>query len=145
MNAQAKDRALAERILWDIPTSQRNTFPHIGEVDAIANTLRRAQLTLHRWAEEECNGTIQRDGEQGDGRPYRPYESFYIRKDGSKAINRHKVPTPDREAGALRRVAEVCKAAGLHFYHQTDPRGCALYVSGQPMTHENYHRGIACL
>jgi hypothetical protein len=32
-------------------------------------------------------------------------------------------PIADREAGALRRVAKVCAELGLHFYHQTDPRG----------------------
>lgn len=31
--------------------------------------LRRSALTLHAWYEEECNGTIQRDEE--DGKPYR--------------------------------------------------------------------------
>jgi hypothetical protein len=53
---------------------------------------------------------------------------------------------PDREAGALRRVAEACKAAGLHYYHQTDPRGCALYVAAEPLNAQNYSsRGIPCL
>ena len=35
---------------------------------ADGQTLRRAALTLHRWYEHECNGAIQRDGDdcQGD-------------------------------------------------------------------------------
>lgn len=104
-----------------------------------ARTLRRAQLTLHRWAEEECNGTIQREGELGDGKPFRVWGQ-------NLAGKLHTHPVPDREAGALRRVAEVCKAAGLHYYHQTDPRGCALYVSTEPLTSNNYStKGIACL
>lgn len=98
-----------------------------------AYTLRRAEMVLHRWAEEECNGTIQREGDQGDGKPFRNYGI------GSRS---HQIP--DREAGALRRVAKVCKDAGLHYYHQTDPRGCALYVSTKPISSRDYINGVAC-
>ena len=106
-----------------------------------ANTLRRAQITLQRWAEQEC----------GDANEY---ASWGIERDESTSIpymcrygnngkdNRWRVP--DREAGALRRVAEVCKRNGLHFYHQTDPRGCSLYVDREPLPENNYTRGIAC-
>ena len=105
-----------------------------------ANILRRAQLTLHRWAELEC----------GDGNDYaswaierdettdKPYMCRYPH-DGKM----HRSPVADREAGALRRVAEVCKRNSLHFYHQTDPRGCALYVAREPLTGSNYNRGVA--
>lgn len=38
-------------------------------------------------------------------------------------------PVADREAGALRRLANIMRAhPSLWFYHQGDPRGCALYV-----------------
>ncbi len=53
-------------------------------------------------------------------------------------------PIPDREAGALRRVAAICEANGLHYFHQTDPRGCTLYVSNEPLTDTNYTNGVAC-
>lgn len=149
--AELKDRELARRIMThagytpDARYIMGGSDPHPIDINGMARTLRRAERTLHRWSEEECNGTIQREGDEGTGKPFRPFESFYIRKDGSKAINRHKVPTPDREAGALRRVAEVCKATGLHYFHQTDPRGCALYVSTEPLTASNYSsRGIPC-
>lgn len=86
-----------------------------------ANTLRRAQLVLHRWAELEC----------GDGNDY-----------ASWSIRRCRIA--DREAGALRRIADICKRNGLHFYHQGDPRGCALYVHNEPLPDHNYTHGVAC-
>ena len=80
-----------------------------------ANTLRRAEMTLHRWSEEECNGTIQRD--EDTGKTYRVW------------TNGTTWATPDRETGALKRIAKImAKHNALTFYHQTDPRGCALYV-----------------
>lgn len=105
------------------------------------DTLRRAQLTLHRWAEGECgddNSCITRD--ETTGKPYREYA-------GVSGRNRM-VPIPDRETGALRRVRDVCARYGLMYYHQTDPRGCALYVSTQErgMTDSNYNStGVACV
>lgn len=104
-----------------------------------ARTLRRAALTLHRWAELEC----------GDGNDYAswcierdeggvPYMVTYPHQGGER---RRRIP--DRDAGALRRVREVCARVGLHYYHQTDPRGASLYVSRSPLTAENYAQGVA--
>ena len=60
---------------------------------------------------------------------------------------RHYVP--DRERGALKRLAALMKGrSGLWFYHQGDPRGCALYVGkvadlgGLPVD-QAYNRGVA--
>lgn len=87
-----------------------------------ANKLRRIEMTLHRWSEEECNGTIQRDGDEGDGKPRRYYE----RQNGE--IVRGSI-IPDREAGALRRLKAILQFhSDLSYYHQGDPRGCALYI-----------------
>jgi hypothetical protein len=106
-----------------------------------ANTLRRAQLTLSRWAEMEC-------GDSG------PFSSWSIERDEVTQIpyfcvyphNRpmYRRRIADKEAGALRRVAAVCEHIGAHFYHQTDPRGCALYVSAEPVKDDDYTRGVAC-
>lgn len=104
-----------------------------------ANTLRRAQLTLRRWAEHCCNGDICRDEETG-----KPWwfntNARYLDPQDPRAYR----VIPDREAGALRRVAEICQRNGLHYYHQTDPRGCALYVSRKPLTQYNYTDGAHC-
>ncbi len=112
-----------------------------------ANTLRRAELTLQRWAEQEC----------GDGNNY---SSWAIERDevtdipymvrhhykhglGKDSVSRTRIA--DREAGALRRIKAVCERNGLNYYHQTDPRGCALYVSNQPFADFNYSSvGVAC-
>lgn len=105
-----------------------------------ARILRRAEMTLHRWAELECGDgndfaswSIERDEVTG-----KPFNVTYPHKGTS-----YRSPCPDREAGALRRVAEVCQRNGLHFHHQTDPRGCALYVSREPLKDNDYTRGFA--
>lgn len=107
-----------------------------------ADVLRRAEIVLHRWAEQECGDgndyaswSIERDEETNV-----PYRCWYPH---TGTMTRTKIA--DKEAGALRRVAIVCKANGLHFYHQTDPRGCALYVSREPITDTDYTRGVAVL
>jgi hypothetical protein len=144
MNAQQKDQTLALQIGRAIEPT-RAGLPNGARFDLSpgwvehARTLRRAQLTLHRWAEEMCNGTIQRSGPDGDGQPFRHY--------GNDTKGPFlTVKCPDRERGALARVEAVCKATGLHYYHQTDPRGCALYVAAEPLNSQNYStRGVACL
>jgi hypothetical protein len=105
-----------------------------------ANVLRRAQMTLHRSAELECGDgndyaswAIERDEETG-----KPYMCRYPHNG-----KMHRSRIADREAGALRRIAEVCKRNDLHFYHQGDPRGCALYVAREPLDESNYNRGVA--
>lgn len=81
-----------------------------------ARALCRAERVLHTWAEHECNGAIQRDEETGK-------PSWYSTVSGRRLYR-----TADREAGALRRVAAIVAKYGLAYYHQTDPRGCALYI-----------------
>lgn len=107
--------------------------------DAV-NALRRAEITLQRWAEAECGTSndagsysIERDEETG-----RPYRHFY-----GNSGSHFKSAIPDRERGALRRIAAICAEFGLHYFHQTDPRGCALYVSTEPLTDQTYTNGIA--
>lgn len=99
-------------------------YSHTGRLGLSAeetSSLIRIERTLRRWSELECgddHGCIERAGENGDGVPYWRYS------DGRKG---HKMA--DREAGALRRLARVMELhPGLVAYHQTDPRGCALYV-----------------
>lgn len=110
------------------------TFPQ-------ANVLRRAELTLQRWAEMECGDgnefsswSIERDEATG-----KPYRCVYPHKGQMR-----RYPVPDRERGAIKRVAELCKELGIHYWHQTDPRGCALYVSREPLTGTNYSNGVGC-
>lgn len=111
----------------------------ISTEDAL--TLIRAESVLHRWAEQECGDgndfaswAIERDEETGI-----PYKCVYPHKGES-----YRFKIRDREAGALRRVQEVCERNSLSWYHQTDPRGCALYASRYEITGSNYPRGVAC-
>ncbi len=106
-----------------------------------ANDLRRAEITLHRWAEEECGDSnnyaswaVERDEKTGA-----PYRVTYPHNGPERRVR-----IADREKGALVRVARICAELGLHYWHQTDPRGCALYVSNEPLTDTDYTRGIAC-
>lgn len=122
--------------------SRRLYLAHTVNIDkADAYALAKAERTLHRWCELEsgdgnavASWAIERDETTG-----KPYRCIY-RHDGSM----RRYPTPDRERGALRTVAEVCRRNGLHFYHQGDPRGCALYVSAQPLTDTACSDGVAC-
>lgn len=138
----------------------------LGISVADANILRRAQLTLHRWAELECGDgnayaswCIVRgrkwggsfDGPAPSDQAKKNGQGFVYDDNGEPFIERHLhsenfaryEPIADREKGALRRIGEVCSRLGLHYYHQTDPRGCALYVSREPLTDSDYNRGVA--
>ena len=98
--------------------------------------LRRASRALQRWSELECGDSdayasrvIERD--EATGRPY-----LMVSPHRGTA---YRVPTRDAEASALRAVRAVCERRGLRYYHQTDPRGCALYVSVEPLTAATYY------
>ena len=100
-------------------------------------TLIRAARTLHRWYELECGDSnahvswaIERDDETG-----RPYRSVHPR---NAAYPPFKVWIPDREKGARARIESTCKALGLHYYIQTDPRGAALRISRAPIDADRY-------
>lgn len=107
----------------------------LGIPFAAAETLRRAELTLHRWAEQECGDgndyaswAIERDEVTG-----KPFRAWYPHQGTAT-----RTAIADREAGALRRVAAVCAELGLYYFHQSDPRGCAIYVAREPLTNSNY-------
>lgn len=128
--ALQKNQALRERIARICPTV---TLEH-------ANTLRLAERTLQAWAEGECgysdrrrSWAIERDEETG-----KPFQVVYPHQ--GKPI---RTKIADREAGALKRIAATCKELGLHWFHQTDCRGCMLYVSDQPLDDQTYTNGVA--
>ena len=128
MRAWKKDHLVLERL-------ERLT-PEATDTDA--NTLRRCELTLQRWAERECgdggNWAIERD--ETSGKPYNVYH-------GEGKARRY--PIADREAGALRRARAVANRLQLWAYHQTDPRGCMLYVcKAADANAQSYANGAAC-
>lgn len=139
--------------------------------------LRRIEMTLQRWGEQECGAgndygswAIKRD--ETTQRPYMVHH-HYLHGSGKDYITRRAIA--DREAGALRRLAAIVAArnkrvcppfhvpacqsaplqtnpatAGQHItaYHQTDCRGCNLYLLTQEQIGADaidsiYTRGLA--
>ena len=111
--------------------------------DAFA--LRRVSMTLHRWHELECGigdtvtWYVERAGANGDGKPFM-----------CNANTGRRYPTPDRETGALKRLAAImARYPGMAAYVQGDPRGAALYILRAGDVPEGkdvdayYSRGIA--
>jgi len=114
---------------------QERTLIDLGFTRSEAEALRRISMALHRWAEYECNGDIERDPERGD----KPFWSH-----ASRGGKHYASPVPDRERGALRRLDKIIAAHTarlphnhdgqtfpchtLRAYIQGDPRGCPLYV-----------------
>lgn len=93
-----------------------------------ANQLRRIEMTLHRWAEHECNGNIERIGDDGSGYP------VWVSNPGMGELRRQN-RIADRERGALRRLNAIVFARNsrrsdgpVAHYVQDDPRGCGLYI-----------------
>ncbi len=103
-----------------------NRLAELGFSFSEAQRLRRIEGTLSRWSTEECNGTIQREGDDGEGKPFR-VNAGNFGFGGKWTENRY--PIPDREAGARKQLAAImAEHPKLWHYIQGDPRGCALYV-----------------
>ena len=112
-----------------------------------ANALRRISMTLQRWGELECGDgndyaswAIERDEQTG-----KPYMVRYPH-DGKP----RRTPVADREKGALKRLQAIMTHYPAYVaYHQTDPRGVAVYVVRKDDIPEGatldscYSRGIA--
>ncbi len=98
--------------------NQAQTLQSLGFTLTEAQTLRRISMTLSRWAENECEGLIERD----ENRNNRPFWS-------NPRTGQHFVaPVADREAGAMKRLRAIFARHPLTYYIQGDPRGAALYV-----------------
>lgn len=105
-----------------------------------AANLRRIAMTLHTWHEAECgtgNGCVERN--EATGKPY------WL---NSRTGNRMAVP--DREKGALKRLADVmARYPTLRAYIQGDPRGAPLFILKPGDVPEDgtddayYSRGVA--
>lgn len=117
-----------------------------------ANALRRISMTLSRWGELECGDgneygswAIERD--EATELPYM-VRHRYAHGQGKDTVHRTRIA--DREKGALRRLhAIVTHYPDFVAYHQTDPRGCAVYLVRKSDVPEGtsidsvYNRGIA--
>lgn len=115
--------------------NQRYKFELFQRLQAIgfsydeAQKLRRIEMTLQRWAEQECGDSndyastgIERD--ETTGKPFRVVMPHNLPP--SKAT---RYAIADREAGALRRLAGIMRGhPELVSYHQGDCRGAMLYI-----------------
>jgi len=124
-----------------------NRLGNLGFAWDEVQTLIRIERTLHRWSELECGNSddikswhVERD--ETTGKPFMVTHAHSSDKSTRWSI-------PDRENGALRRLAKMMKRhSGIRFYHQTDPRGCALYIINDASIpdadlHRLYNRGVA--
>lgn len=129
--------------------------------------LRRIEMTLQRWGEQECgdgndHGSWSIERDETTGKPFRVHH-HYLHGRGKDYVSRHAVA--DREAGALRRLGKIVSDRNtrnwigsgvaikdspgyVHAYHQNDPRGCALYlVTREQLRGDDinsvYNRGLA--
>lgn len=111
MSVSRKDAIETEEML------RRVECAGVSYADAVA--LRRISMQLHRWHELECGtdrGAIERDEETG--------KTFWRHAGSGRRWS-----TPDRETGALKRLAKImAHYPTLRAYVQGDPRGAALYV-----------------
>ena len=116
-----------------------------------ADKLRRIEMTLSRWAELECGDgnewgswAIERDEETE-----KPYMIHHHYRHGQGKDSMTRTPVADREKGALKRLAAImANYPHLAYYHQTDPRGCALWLIPKEQLNgsdinANYTRGVA--
>ena len=146
-----------------------NRLERVGISSADALQLRRIAMALHRWHEREC----------GEGNDYGSWcvvrghkthcqqtrlpptlkgKGFAYTDSGKPFIEHHShnsnAPTytaiPDRERGALKRLADiVARYPDLRSYVQGDPRGASLYILKPGDVPEGgeadsyYNRGVA--
>lgn len=138
----------------------RQAVEHLGFTAEEFHALRRISMTLHRWHEHECNGNIQREGDDGEWRP-RWFSNYSLEHDTKPKGYR----IADRERGALKRLGKIISDRNtrnwigfggpihespgfVRAYVQGDPRGAALYlVTAEQLRGDAiescYTRGIA--
>jgi len=102
--------------------------------------LRRIAMALHRWHEMECGidgGCVERDEKTS--------KTYW-----HNSMSGRRSPIPDRETGALKRLAGIMvRYPALTSYVQGDPRGASLYILRPGDVPEGkeadsyYNRGLA--
>jgi len=84
-------------------------------------SLKRLAKIIHKWNVDECNGAIQWHGDSKET-PKRYFQDRY---------GYFTIPGPtiqDKERQSIESARKIAARHGLSIYHQTDPRGIALYV-----------------
>ena len=91
------------------------TLIEMRQVTYVYERLKPVARQLHRLDERACNGTSE----------------SLAKRDEKREIN------------LMKSAADLAGQIGLTPYHQSDPRGCSLYVIDKTMDDSNYHNGIA--
>lgn len=116
---------------WEQREWQNKALASLGITPEDTEALRRISNTLRRWFELECGtdaGFIERNGENGDGKPFLVRDVFTVNA-GGRSCHQRRISIPDREAGARKRLAVImAKYPTLTPYIQSDPRGASLYI-----------------
>jgi len=112
--------------------------------------LLKAERALRKWGELECgtgdgNRSVHVFRDEETGKPFYRVE-YRVGNEWKERVQ----PKRDTEKAALAKVdAIMAGKTGFRAYHQTDPRGCALYIirpgdieAGENV-HALYNRGIA--
>jgi hypothetical protein len=84
-------------------------------------SLKRLAKTIHTWNVDECNGAIQWEGDNEE----------MPRRYSADRWGAYTIPgrlCKNLEEQALESARKIAAKHGLSIYHQTDPRGIALYV-----------------
>jgi len=104
-------------------TNRQYCLNKLGLSSYAWSELKKIATSLHKIDEDCCNGYIQYDGLTKKWHRYR--EDRY----GTPTIVSSELRyTPDI---LLARAQEVLSRYGLKAFHQSDPRGCSLYVYRQ--------------
>lgn len=105
---------------------------HHGLTQYAWQQLRQLERGLHRWSEMECEGELQRDDETG--------KVYKYRKSRFGDFTENPFPIPDTEADMLASARKQAKRFGLEVYHQSDPRGCQLWLYTEAELNERLER-----
>jgi hypothetical protein len=115
----------------------RTALVNLGISQDDADALRRISMTLHRWHELEC-GDSNDCASRSLVRGRKNGKEFEYADNGSPFMETHShqgspkaqyFPVPDRERGALKRLAKILERyPNLGSYIQGDPRGASLYI-----------------
>jgi hypothetical protein len=123
---------------------------NLGFSHAETEALLKAERALTRFAELECgtsdaNRSVHVFRDEETGKPFYRVE-YRVGNEWKERVQ----PKRDTEKAALAKVEAIMSGkTGFRAYHQTDPRGCALYIirpgdieAGENV-HALYNRGIA--
>ena len=119
MNYTAKEREIYNQ-------DRQITCERLGITVNQYNWFRRKGQILHTIYENDCNG----------------HWNERLQKEDTIARD-----TDEREEQVTNdAIASRCKELGLHYFLQTDPRGATIYLSHEPIEHNNYNRsGSHCI